>query len=95
MHIIAKRTLRLFWQSHPQSETSLLRWHTLVQKSRFDNFAELRRVFPHADQVGELTVFNIGGNKFRLIVSIAYRSQTVFIKHVLTHAEYDKGAWKK
>ena len=57
-------------------------------------FAELRQAFASVDKVGERYVFNIGGNKYRLIATIAYSIQTVWVKHVLTHAEYDEGAWK-
>jgi len=49
---------------------------------------------PSADGVGKYTVFNIKGNAYRLIVEINYRSRRLFLRHVLTHAEYDKGAWK-
>ena len=51
--------------------------------------------YPHADQVGKFTVFNIGGNKYRLIAVIHYNRGKVFVRHVLTHAEYDEGNWKE
>lgn len=63
--------------------------------SNWPNFVELRKIFPSADQVGNFTVFNIGGNKYRLITFIDYTYQKVFIRAVLTHAEYDKDDWKK
>ena len=72
-----------------------MRWFKIVQKTEFGSFAELREVFPSADKVGDLIVFNIGGNKYRLIASIHFNRNKVYIRHVLTHAEYDKGAWKK
>jgi len=52
-------------------------------------------MYPQADQVGRCTVFNIGGNNYRLIAAIHYNTGVVYIRHVLTHAEYDRGAWKK
>ncbi|WP_439566455.1 type II toxin-antitoxin system HigB family toxin [Gloeocapsopsis crepidinum] len=61
----------------------------------WQNFVELREVFPSADQVGKLIVFNIGGNKYRLIAFIDYTYQKVFIRYVLNHSEYDKDDWKK
>jgi mRNA interferase HigB len=61
----------------------------------FTNFIELRKDFPTADQVGKLTIFNIAGNKYRLITFVDYRYQKVFIRDVLTHAEYDKEKWKR
>ena len=57
--------------------------------------AEVRRVIPSADRVGRYTVFNIGGNKARLIAAIHYNRGKVYIRHILTHAEYDRGAWKE
>ena len=95
MHVISRKTLRTFWQKYPDSQTALTRWFKIVQKTDFTNFAELQATFPSADLVGSLIVFNIGGNKYRLIASIHFNRQKVYIRHVLTHKEYDKGAWKK
>lgn len=61
----------------------------------FRTFDELRITFPQADKVGDLVVFNIGGNKYRMIASIHFNRSKVYIRHVLTHAEYDRGVWKK
>ncbi|PHM11316.1 type II toxin-antitoxin system HigB family toxin [Nostoc sp. 'Peltigera malacea cyanobiont' DB3992] len=58
------------------------------------NILEVRQAFNSADPVGELTVFNIQGNKYRLITYIDYQSQKVFIRNVLTHTEYDTDKWK-
>ena len=95
MHIISRKALRQFWQQHPDSESPLSRWFKIVRRTDFDSFNELRLTFPSADKVGDLYVFNIGGNKYRLIVAIHYNAKKVFIRHILTHQEYDKGAWKK
>ena len=65
------------------------------EKGYFSNFAELHAVFPTADRVGKLTVFNIAGNKVRLIAAIHYNPKKVYIGAVLTHVEYDKGRWKE
>jgi mRNA-degrading endonuclease HigB of HigAB toxin-antitoxin module len=59
------------------------------------SFAELREIFPDADQVSRLTVFNIGGNKIRLISAIHYNRRKVYIRAVLTHEEYSKSRWKE
>ena len=61
----------------------------------FENFVQLRMIFPSADQVGDLVVFNIGGNKYRLITSIHFNRGKVYVRQVLTHPEYDKGEWKR
>ncbi len=94
MHIISRKALKEFWEQHPDSESSLSRWFKIIDKSDFTNFADLRKTFPTADMVGNLIVFNLGGNKYRLIVSIHFDRSKVYIRHVLTHAEYDKEEWK-
>jgi len=95
MHSISRRALREFWEKHPDSKSSLMRWFKIVQKTDFDSFASLRKVFPSADKVDQWIVFNIGGNKYRLIASVHFNRNKVYIRHVLTHAEYDRGVWKK
>ena len=67
----------------------------MVKRHHFTSFANLRAHFPSADQVGKLTVFNIGGNKVRLIAAIHYNRRKLYIRAVLTHAEYDQGKWKE
>ena len=94
MHVISKKALREFWGKYPDSQTSLRRWFKLVTKNSFGNFSELRAVLPNADIVNGLTVFNIGGNKYRLVASIHFNRGKVYVRHVLTHEEYSKGGWK-
>ncbi len=95
MHIISRKALQQFWIQHPDSQPPLSRWYKIMEQSDFASFNELRRTFPLADKVGNLIVFNIGGNKYRLITSIHFNRSKVYIRHVLTHAEYNKGAWKE
>ena len=95
MHIISRKALREFWATHPNAAPSLTRWYKIVQESEFSNFVELRQTFPSADLVGNLVVFNISGNNYRLITSIHFNRKKVYIRHVLTHAEYDRGDWKE
>jgi mRNA interferase HigB len=94
MHIISRKALRSFWERYPESELPLIRWYKIMERSAFGNFAELRATFPSADLVGELVVFNIGGNKYRLIASIHFSRAKVYVRHVLTHNEYNQGTWK-
>lgn len=75
-------------------DESLQGWRRVIEKNRFGNWAELRMAFSAIDKVGELTVFDIGGNKYRLIAYIRFEKQIIYIKAVLTHREYDKGRWK-
>lgn len=64
-----------------------------VKRTNFESFSDLRKSFPSADQVGRLTVFNIGGNKYRLIAFMVYAKNRIYIREILTHKEYDKGKW--
>ena len=94
MHIISRKMLRRFWEQHPDSQTALSRWFKVVNTTHYENFAELRKTFPSADRVGNKIVFNIGGNKYRLIAVIHFNRHKVYVRHVLTHQDYDKGNWK-
>ncbi len=94
MHIISEKTVRAFWTQYSAAETPLRAWCSVARRSRWTTFAELRVAYPAADLVGKFIVFNIGGNKFRLIVVIHFNRAKVYIRHVLTHEEYDKGDWK-
>jgi len=95
MHIISLKALRVFWEQHPDSQTALSRWFKVMLHTDFKNFAELRTTFPSADKVDNWIVFNLGGNKYRLITSIHFNRGKVYIRHVLTHPDYDRGKWRK
>ena len=95
VHIISRKALIQFWGKHPDSETLLTRWYKVVEKMDFHSFVELRTVFPSVDRVNDLFIFNIAGNKYRLITSIHFNRSKVYIRHILTHKEYDRGDWKK
>jgi mRNA interferase HigB len=95
MHIISRKVLRAFAQQHPDSQTALDAWFRIMKTNHFARFHDLHEVFARADRVGNLVVFNIGGNKYRLIAAIHFNRQKVYIRHVLTHDEYDRGTWKR
>ena len=94
VHIISRKKLREFSRDHPEARESLEHWYNAARKARWRNFADLRATFGSADQVGHFVVFNIGGNKYRLIARIYYADAVILIRHVLTHKEYDRGDWK-
>jgi mRNA interferase HigB len=94
MHVISRKALRSFWEQHPDSESALSRWFKVMSQCEFSDFNALHATFPSADKVGALAVFNIGGNKYRLVASIHFNRGKVYIRHVLTHREYDRGGWK-
>jgi mRNA interferase HigB len=94
MRVISKRTLREFWEKHTNAEPNLLQWYQRTSEAAWKNLAEVRQVFLSADIVGNFTIFNISGNNYRLITFIDYEYQLIFIRCVLTHAEYNKENWK-
>lgn len=94
MHIITHRRIVAAQKAHPQCASALDQWYRLYKKAEWHNFAELRTLFPSADKVGDVFVFDIGGNKLRLIAAIHFNTGRVFIRAVLTHKEYDQGGWK-
>ncbi|MEL6354964.1 MAG: type II toxin-antitoxin system HigB family toxin [Cyanobacteria bacterium J06627_28] len=94
MHVLSKPRLETFWKKHPDANASLRAWYKRTKLAKWRSFNDLRAVFPSADDVGNLTVFNIAGNKYRLIALIDYEYQKVFVRAILTHAEYDKEGWK-
>ena len=95
MHIITRKRLNDFAAIHPNAEPGLAHWYQTLKSAEVRSFVELRHLFPGADQVGKLTVFNISGNAARLIAAIHYNRQKVFIRAILTHKEYDRGSWKE
>jgi len=95
MRVISKRKIIEFSEMHQDSENSLNSWYKIISKTDFISFNDLRKTFPNADLVDNLTVFNIGGNKYRLIAAIHYNRQILYIRHILTHKEYDKNKWRE
>lgn len=99
MRIIAVKTLKAFWQRHPDAQTALRQWYNMTGQAEWANVAQVRQTFGNADPVSvchgnPVVVFNIGGNKYRLITAIHYNTQVVYAMMVLTHKEYDKNKWK-
>ena len=91
MRIMTRGRLIRFWSRHPDAEQPLKAWHSEVTDSTWKNTADIRRHYGTADFVaGNRVIFNIGGNKYRLIAKINYPAQLVFICFLGTHREYDK-----
>jgi mRNA interferase HigB len=95
MHVISKKKLREFWEVHPNAQGPLEAWWRVAELAEWESFADVKASYRSADQVGKFTVFNVGGNKFRLVVVIHFNRGKVFVRHVLTHADYDEGKWKE
>jgi mRNA interferase HigB len=97
--VVAGKVLREFVKQHADAETPLKSWRKLAENGDFRNLAELKKTFGSVDMVPvkkrDFYVFNIGGNKYRLVAALHFNTQMLFVRHVLTHAEYDTGRWKK
>ena len=90
MVVISYRTIREFADRHQDAEDQLNNWYLIAEKADWANFSEVRRFFGSADSVGnDLYVFNIKGNRYRLIVRIIFRVRTIYIKFIGTHKQYD------
>ncbi len=94
MHIISRKRLKEAARRHPDLESPLDTWFRIAKRAAWRNLADVRQTYPSADRVEKYTVFNVKGNAYRLIAEINYRTKRVFIRHVLTHQEYDEGRWK-
>src|SRR4051812_12328851 len=93
MWVVSLRRLREFWAVHPRAEVPLRGWFTVASAAEWQTFNDLRTTFPTADLVGNCTVFNIGGNSYRLIARVFFRSHKVYAPRVMTHAECDRENW--
>ena len=95
MRVISKRQIEELVKKHPTAKPNLEQWYQVVKQATWKSLVEVKQVYPHADLVGRRTVFNIAGNKFRLIARINYQGQVVYVLAILTHAEYSKEEWEK
>lgn len=99
MRIITRKRLREFAKRYPDAAEALQKWGQVVRDAKWPSLQDVRRVYPHADAVtvasgNSVTVFNICGNKYRLIAALHYNRQCVYVLRLLTHAEYSKDFWK-
>ena len=95
MHVISKSAWRQVVADDHTLEAPIGEWYKVALHATWGSLVDVRQTYPHADFVDPYTVFNIKGNSYRLIVKIEYRWQIIFVKHLLTHEQYDKGGWKK
>lgn len=94
MHVITQSRIWGAKRKYPESANALDGWYRVVKKNQFHNFAEIKKVFNSVDKVGSVFVFDIGGNKLRLIANIHFQRKKVYMRSILTHKEYDKNKWK-
>ena len=99
MRVVTRGRLEEYVRKHPDARASLFTWHELVKRSSWRSISDARAVFPTADAATvasgrTVTIFNIRGNNYRLITAVHHNTQIVYVMRFLTHAEYDKEAWK-
>jgi mRNA interferase HigB len=95
VRVISKRKLDSFARQHADAGKALNSWFRVASAAQWRNLAEVRRTYRSADPVQQWTIFNIRGNAYRLIAEIDYERQIIFIRYVLTHAEYSREHWKR
>ena len=95
VNVISKRGLFEQAAKYPDARPALQVWFDTARAAKWTGLEDLRKTFPATDMVGDLAIFNIRGNQYRLIVRMVWRYERIYIKEFLTHAEYDKGRWKK
>ena len=95
MDILGHTKLQEFWDRHPPAKSPLQQWHQAVRSVAWERFADVRKTYSNADRVERCYIFNIGGNKYRLIANIDFHVGRVYVREVLTHAEYDKNRWRR
>ncbi|MCC6362163.1 MAG: type II toxin-antitoxin system HigB family toxin [Bryobacterales bacterium] len=95
MRVISRKALREFADAHKDAETPLDDWYRTAKRLRWTSLVDVRKTYPHADGVDKFTVFNIGGNKYRLATHINYRTGRVYVRRVMTREEYSREDWKK
>ena len=96
MRVISKARLREFWLVHPRAKRGLDAWYQLIAHQEYVGFSVLNSTFgASVDYVDPVCVFDIGGNKYRLVAAMHFNTQICYVRYVLTHAEYDLEAWKR
>ncbi|MHC8392412.1 type II toxin-antitoxin system HigB family toxin [Pseudomonas sp. LB3P93] len=95
MRVFSEKRIWAAKEMWPQAASALDQCYRIVKRVKPSDFAAMKSSFPATDKVGEFHVFDIGGNKLRLIAYVRYQHQKIYIKHVLDHREYDRGNWKE
>jgi mRNA interferase HigB len=90
LRIVSEKRIREFIEREPRSSEAMWRWADAIQSSNWGNPGDLRATFQAASFVGDLTIFNVGGNNYRIVAFVHYGKQIVYVKRIGTHKEYDK-----
>jgi mRNA interferase HigB len=95
MHVVSHKAIRQFCEGRPDAESGLDHWYRVAKRAIWASFAEVKQSFNTADFVAPYVVFDIGGNKYRVIAEINFSRSVLFIRAIMTHKDYMKGVWKK
>ena len=95
MNVISKPGLLRLAKKHPETLPTLHLWYKVAKKAEWHGLHQVRREYPSADQVGDVLIFDVLGNNYRLIATVNYARQQLFVKALLTHPEYDRKGWMK
>ena len=95
MNVISKRGLRKLIAKHPETEMEALDWYRVAVAADWSCFADVRATLQAADMIGEVLIFNVGHNRYRLITTVFFATREIYVKALLTHKEYDREEWKK
>ena len=93
MRVVSNKALVEFAAAHPDSERPLQAWRRLLESTELADFAALRALMNSVDKAGDFFVFDVGGNKYRIVAAIHFNRGLPFVRHVFTHAQYDR--WNK
>lgn len=94
MHVISRKRLLEAAETYRDCAKALDIWYRLIKAGEFKSFAQLKRTFASVDKIGNVYVFNVAGHKLRIVCAIHFDRRKVYVRHVLDHAQYDKGSWK-
>ncbi|HME06291.1 MAG TPA: type II toxin-antitoxin system HigB family toxin [Bryobacteraceae bacterium] len=94
MHVVSHKAIRIFCVEHPHARSAMDHWYRVAKQATWSSFLDVRQSFNTADFVAPQVVFDIGGNKYRLVSEINFGRKVLFIRAIMTHEEYEKGTWK-
>lgn len=95
MNVISKQGLTRLAAKHPGAEAEALNWFRVASAATWSCLADVRNAFPSADLIGEVLVFNLGHNRYRLITTVFFAGRELYVKALMTHKEYGREEWKK
>jgi mRNA interferase HigB len=94
VHVVSHKAIRIFCAEHPSARSAMDHWYRVAKRAIWSTFGDVKQSFNTADFVAPYVVFDIGGNKYRLIAEMNFARRVLLIRGIMTHKEYVKGAWK-